>query len=106
VIVLQNLLSMSTKQAADQGEIFSCTGKAHQQGLVSPFFANDPSITFVDLYIALHEPFVLAFEPTFIEIRHIETGHMSQVIQGSNLRLLFADNPPSVTNVTNPYQPR
>ncbi|KAJ8521220.1 hypothetical protein ONZ45_g2019 [Pleurotus djamor] len=47
---------------------------------------------------ALHEPYVLAFEPSFVEIRHIETGHMSQVIQGSNLRLLFADTPPSVTN--------
>ncbi|KAH8832754.1 CNH domain-containing protein [Flagelloscypha sp. PMI_526] len=45
---------------------------------------------------ALHEPYVLAFEPNFIEIRHIETGNMSQVIQGSNLRLLFADTPPSV----------
>ncbi|KAK7056393.1 RHO1 GDP-GTP exchange protein 2 [Paramarasmius palmivorus] len=47
---------------------------------------------------ALHEPYVLAFEPCFVEIRHIETGLMSQVIQGSNLRLLFADNPPSMTN--------
>ncbi|KAE9398547.1 CNH-domain-containing protein [Gymnopus androsaceus JB14] len=46
---------------------------------------------------ALHEPYVLAFEPTFVEIRHIETGLMTQVIQGSNLRLLFADNPPSMT---------
>ncbi|KAJ7735632.1 RhoGEF Rgf2 [Mycena maculata] len=47
---------------------------------------------------ALHEPYVLAFEPSFVEIRHIETGLMSQVIQGSNLRLLFADTPPSVNN--------
>ncbi|KAH9479544.1 Rho1 guanine nucleotide exchange factor 1 [Psilocybe cubensis] len=47
---------------------------------------------------ALHEPYVLAFEPTFVEVRHIDTGLMSQVIQGSNLRLLFADTPPSVTN--------
>ncbi|KAF8216845.1 CNH domain-containing protein, partial [Mycena galopus ATCC 62051] len=44
---------------------------------------------------ALHEPYVLAFEPSFVEIRHVETGLMSQVIQGSNLRLLFADTPPS-----------
>ncbi|KAL0569562.1 RHO1 GDP-GTP exchange protein 2 [Marasmius crinis-equi] len=50
---------------------------------------------------ALHEPYVLAFEPSFVEIRHIETGLMSQVIQGSNLRLLFADNPPSMTNGNN-----
>ncbi|KAI5834142.1 CNH-domain-containing protein [Schizophyllum commune Tattone D] len=60
---------------------------------------------------ALHEPYVLAFEPSFVEIRHIETGHMSQVIQGNNLRLLFADTPPSVQNGgsmyynSNPYQP-
>jgi len=26
-----------------------------------------------------------------VEIRHIETGYLAQVIQGSNLRLLFAD---------------
>ncbi|KAF8630462.1 hypothetical protein AX15_002911 [Amanita polypyramis BW_CC] len=50
---------------------------------------------------ALHEPFVLAFEPTFVEIRDINTGSMVQVIQGSNLRLLFADTPPSVTHVGN-----
>ncbi|KAG5647488.1 hypothetical protein DXG03_009424 [Asterophora parasitica] len=54
---------------------------------------------------ALHEPYVLAFEPSFVEIRHIETGQMSQVIQGSNLRLLFADTPPSVTNTVSPVNP-
>ncbi|GLB41840.1 putative protein with domain found in Dishevelled, Egl-10, and Pleckstrin [Lyophyllum shimeji] len=54
---------------------------------------------------ALHEPYVLAFEPSFVEIRHIETGQMSQVIQGSNLRLLFADTPPSVTNTVSPVHP-
>jgi hypothetical protein len=47
---------------------------------------------------ALHYPYVLAFEPTFVEIRHVETGSMSQIIQGNNLRLLFADTPPSTTN--------
>ncbi|KAF8637624.1 hypothetical protein AX17_002693 [Amanita inopinata Kibby_2008] len=59
---------------------------------------------------ALREPFVLAFEPTFIEVRNINTGLLVQVIQGSNLRLLFADIPPSVTHGANmlgggnPYQ--
>ncbi|KII85858.1 hypothetical protein PLICRDRAFT_56335 [Plicaturopsis crispa FD-325 SS-3] len=57
---------------------------------------------------ALHYPYVLAFESTFVEIRHVETGFMSQVIQGNNLRLLFADTPPSTTNTAaayyNPYQ--
>lgn len=46
----------------------------------------------------MHYPYVLAFEPTFVEIRHVETGLMSQVIQGNNLRLIFADTPPSTTN--------
>jgi hypothetical protein len=39
---------------------------------------------------------VLAFEPTFVEIRNVETGSMSQVIQGNNLRCLFTDTPPSL----------
>lgn len=51
---------------------------------------------------ALHYPYVLAFEPSFIEVRHVETGNLMQVIQGSNLRCLFADNPPSTTNTANP----
>lgn len=49
---------------------------------------------------ALHEPYVLAFEPSFVEIRHIESGAMQQVIQGQNLRLLFADTPPSITTTS------
>jgi len=59
---------------------------------------------------ALHYPYVLAFESTFVEIRHVETGSMAQIIQGNNLRLLFADTPPSTTNGashiggSNPYQ--
>lgn len=50
---------------------------------------------------ALRFPYVLAFEPTFVEIRHVETGLLSQVIQGNNLRLLFADMPPSATHSGN-----
>lgn len=54
--------------------------------------------------LALRFPYVLAFEPTFVEIRHVETGLLSQVIQGNNLRLLFADMPPSATHPQhNPY---
>jgi hypothetical protein len=37
----------------------------------------------------------------------VNTGLMSQVIQGNNLRLLFADTPPSTSNagtMYNPYQ--
>lgn len=45
---------------------------------------------------ALHHPYVLAFEPTFIEVRHVETGALHQVITGYNLRCLFADVPPPI----------
>jgi len=54
---------------------------------------------------ALHEPYVLAFEPTFVEIRHVQTGQRCQIIQGTNLRLLFADTPPSVSNSGPPMGP-
>jgi hypothetical protein len=59
------------------------------------------------ILLALHEPYVIAVEPSFVEVRHIETGLLSQVIQGSNLRLLFADTPPSVSHNAgyhHPYQ--
>ncbi|KAI0042292.1 CNH-domain-containing protein [Auriscalpium vulgare] len=46
---------------------------------------------------ALQYPYVLAFEPTFVEIRNVETGSMSQIIQGNNLRCLFTDIPPSAS---------
>jgi len=43
--------------------------------------------------VAFQYPYVLAFEPTFVEIRNVETGAMSQVIQGNNLRCLYTDAP-------------
>lgn len=74
------------------------------------YFHVHSQITGVYFSPALHYPYVLAFEPTFVEIRHVETGSMAQIIQGNNLRLLFADTPPSTANGTgqmggfNPYQ--
>jgi hypothetical protein len=46
--------------------------------------------------LAFQYPYVLAFEPTFVEIRNVETGSMSQVVQCNNLRCLFIDTPPSL----------
>ncbi|KAF8216832.1 citron-like protein [Mycena galopus ATCC 62051] len=45
---------------------------------------------------AMHWPYVLAFSPSFVEIRHTETGLVSQKMPGSNIRLLFSNMPPSV----------
>ncbi|CAE6398382.1 unnamed protein product [Rhizoctonia solani] len=50
---------------------------------------------------ALHYPYVMAFDPTFIEIRHVKDGKLVQIGGGKNLRLLFADAQPSVKNSTN-----
>lgn len=49
-------------------------------------------------FSALHYPWVLAFDPNFVEIWNVNTGVFTQVIQGSNVRLLFADTPPSAVN--------
>ncbi|KAJ7910171.1 CNH domain-containing protein [Mycena leptocephala] len=46
----------------------------------------------------LHRQYLVIFLPSSVQIRHIETGLVSQIIPGSNDRLLFADTPPSVNN--------
>ncbi|KEP46985.1 putative Rho guanyl-nucleotide exchange factor [Rhizoctonia solani 123E] len=45
---------------------------------------------------ALHYPYIMAFDPTFIEIRHVKDGKLVQIGGGKNLRLLFADAQPSI----------
>ncbi|KAI5120261.1 hypothetical protein M0805_004597 [Coniferiporia weirii] len=47
---------------------------------------------------ALYYPYVLAFEPTFVEVRHVGSGALMQIIQGNNLRCVFAEAPPSTTH--------
>ncbi|ORY80260.1 CNH-domain-containing protein [Leucosporidium creatinivorum] len=55
---------------------------------------------------ALHYPYVLAFEPTFIEVRHVESGALMQIIPGNNIKCLFADTPPSASSSSvNSYFP-
>ena len=49
--------------------------------------------------VAFQYPYVLAFEPTFVEIRNVETGSMAQVIQGNNLRCLY-----TTSNITSSQQ--
>jgi hypothetical protein len=47
---------------------------------------------------ALQYPYVIAFEPTFVEVHHVETGHLVQIIPGTGISCLFADTPPSRVN--------
>jgi hypothetical protein len=44
---------------------------------------------------AFHYPYLIAFEPNFIEIWDIVACRIQQVIPGDNLRCLFAEPPPS-----------
>ncbi|KAG0141113.1 hypothetical protein CROQUDRAFT_52219 [Cronartium quercuum f. sp. fusiforme G11] len=37
---------------------------------------------------ALHYPYVLAFEPSFVEVRHVESGSLMQIIPGPNIRFV------------------
>lgn len=39
---------------------------------------------------ALNFPYILAFEPSFIEIRHLETSELIHVITGRNVRMLHS----------------
>ncbi|KAF8628723.1 hypothetical protein AX17_005945 [Amanita inopinata Kibby_2008] len=39
--------------------------------------------------VAIHPPYILLFDNQFIEIRHIKTGRLAQIIQGSDVRFLW-----------------
>lgn len=39
--------------------------------------------------VAFHPPYVLLFDSRFIEIRHIDTGRLAQVIQGTDVRCIW-----------------
>ncbi|KAH0583069.1 hypothetical protein H2248_010954 [Termitomyces sp. 'cryptogamus'] len=39
--------------------------------------------------VAFHAPYVLLFDPRFIEIRHVETGRLSQIVMGQDVRCVW-----------------
>jgi len=39
--------------------------------------------------VAMHTPYILLFDNRFIEIRHIETGHLVQIIPGTDVRCVW-----------------
>lgn len=41
--------------------------------------------------VALHPPYFLLFNSTFIEVRHLATGQLCQIIQGSGIRCIWND---------------
>ncbi|KAN0135929.1 CNH domain containing protein [Lactarius tabidus] len=40
-------------------------------------------------HVAFHPPYVLIFDSRFIEVRHIETGRLCQIIPGNDLRCIW-----------------
>ncbi|CAG8576104.1 12339_t:CDS:10 [Ambispora gerdemannii] len=52
-------------------------------------------------FFAFRDPYLLAFEPSFIEIRNVETGLLEQIIKGHNLRCLCSDDRGNILVVTN-----
>ncbi|KAG8694516.1 RHO1 GDP-GTP exchange protein 2, partial [Ceratobasidium sp. 395] len=69
---------------------------------------SNPDVTIywegAPIAFALHYPYVMAFDPAFIEIRHVKDGSLAQVIRGNDLRCLFADAQLSMTNTSDPSQ--
>ncbi|WFD06186.1 RHO1 GDP-GTP exchange protein 2 [Malassezia vespertilionis] len=53
---------------------------------------------------ALHYPYLLAFEPSFVEVRHVESGTLHQVITGHNLRCIFNDSVSSSLGASRVFQ--
>lgn len=39
---------------------------------------------------ALSYPYILAFEPNFVEIRHVETSELTHLMTGKNIRMLHS----------------
>lgn len=39
--------------------------------------------------VAWHPPYILLFDSRFIEIRHVETGRLAQIIPGNDVRCLW-----------------
>ena len=41
--------------------------------------------------VAWHPPYILLFDSRFIEIRHVETGKLVQIISGNDVRCIWDD---------------
>ncbi|KAF9565910.1 Dbl-like domain-containing protein [Agrocybe pediades] len=55
--------------------------------------------------VAFHSPYILLFDSRFIEIRHIETGRLAQIISGNEMRCIWDGrgiSPPITSRVPDP----
>lgn len=51
-------------------------------------------------HVALHPPYILLFDTRFIEVRHLETGRLCQIIPGNDIHCLW-DGRGLSTNIVN-----
>lgn len=52
--------------------------------------------------VALHAPYILLFDSRFIEVRHLETGRLAQIIPGNDVRCLWDGRGVSSPSVATP----
>lgn len=52
--------------------------------------------------VALHQPYILLFDSRFIEVRHLETGRLAQIIHGNDVRCLWDGRGIGSNSVTTP----
>lgn len=52
--------------------------------------------------VAWHPPYVLLFDSRFIEIRHVETGRLAQIIPGNDIRCIWDGRGSNVPPVGTP----
>jgi len=52
-------------------------------------------------HVAWHSPYILLFDARFIEVRHVETGRLCQIIPGNDMRCIW-DGRSSLVQSTGP----
>lgn len=52
--------------------------------------------------VAFHAPYVLLFDPRFVEIRHIETGRLAQILPGNDIRCVWNGRGLASNNILTP----
>ena len=56
----------------------------------------------VATHAAWHPPYVVLFTPAFIEVRHVETGRLAQIIPGNDIRCIWDGRGSNVPPVGTP----
>lgn len=59
-------------------------------------------------HVALHAPYILLFDSRFIEVRHVDTGRLAQIIPGTDVRCVWdgrgTDQSPALMMAPGPHE--